>query len=113
MLCQQNIRYVQNANYGLVGASVSNDAILCTLIKQRVGTMNRIQNDKGEYVIAVGSPTSIMRIKCTYPALLEKLATLKRARNGTLSPLAIDEQLHTAEVPLWMFETFYEIVEDI
>lgn len=74
--------------------------------------MNRIRNDKGEYVIAEGAPYSTMRMKCQYPALLEQLTELKQSQ-GKLSLFAIDEALCNAGVPLHLQDTFYEIANVI
>jgi hypothetical protein len=41
--------------------------------------MNTIKNDRGETVYAVGAPGSAARALCQYPALLEKVHSLRLA----------------------------------
>lgn len=50
--------------------------------------MNRIKNDRGEWVVAVGSPGSIERIKCQYPMLI---SDIQRARDYKDEPGSLDE----------------------
>ena len=38
--------------------------------------MNYIQNDYGKYVIAIGAPGSIARVRVQYPKLIDRLRSL-------------------------------------
>lgn len=47
--------------------------------------MNTMQNDKGETVLAVGAPYSIIRLKHERPRLIGELKTLREKGAGKLS----------------------------
>ena len=40
--------------------------------------MNHVRNDRGQLVTAVGAPGSEERLRCEYPALIERLTLAKQ-----------------------------------
>lgn len=55
--------------------------------------MNKILNDRGQLVLAVGAPGSIERAKIEYPALIDTLNTFYWASGCTYSKYMADDDL--------------------
>jgi len=44
--------------------------------------VNSVKNDRGEYVIAIGAPGSIARVKVEYPKLIDRINSLWNQQAG-------------------------------